>query len=110
MTAALVAEETKPADQRRQRRDLQQHIYRELLGNHGVEVSSDDWVVDAGVNPEQAAGTAEADSSDQREAEGDGSRLVTQRGRIFSTETMRLRKSIFHKNGNGFPLNSRPFR
>ena len=55
MTAALAAEETKPADQRRQRRDLQQHIYRELLGEHGVEVSSDDWVVDAGIHPDEAA-------------------------------------------------------
>ena len=50
----------KPPDQRRQRRDLQQQIYREFLANHGVEVSSDDWVVDSGVNPEQAGGTAES--------------------------------------------------
>src|SRR6202158_1103424 len=49
MTVALAAEDGKPLDQRRQRRDLQQEIYRELLANHGVEVSSDDWVVDAGV-------------------------------------------------------------
>jgi hypothetical protein len=83
MTAALAAEETKPPDQKRQRRDLQQQIYRELLGNQGVEVSSDDWVVDAGVNPEQAAGTAETESSDQGEIAGDGSRLVTQRGRYI---------------------------
>jgi hypothetical protein len=83
MTVALAAEEIKPSDQRRQRRDLQQQIYRELLGNHGVEVSSDDWVVDAGVNPEQAAGTPETDSSDQGEAAAEGSRLVTQRGRYI---------------------------
>lgn len=83
MTAALAAEETKPADQRRQRRDLQQQIYRELLGNHGVEVSSDDWVVDAGVAPEEAAGAAEADPSDQGETAGDGSRLIAQRGRYI---------------------------
>jgi hypothetical protein len=83
ITAALATEETKPADQRRQRRDLQQQIYRELLGNHGVEVSSDDWVVDAGVNPEQAAGAAETDSSDQGEIAGDDSRLITQRGRYI---------------------------
>jgi hypothetical protein len=87
MTAALAAEETKPADQRRQRRDLQQQIYRELLGEHGVEVSSDDWVVDAGITPEQADGTAETDSSSQGETEEEGSRLVTQRGRY-----------IFHKD------------
>src|SRR6266700_190733 len=80
MTVALAAEEAKPVDQRRQRRDLQQQIYRELLGNHGVEVSSDDWVVDAGVPPEEAAGTAEADSSDQGETAADGSRLIAQRG------------------------------
>src|SRR4030095_4372974 len=61
MTVARAAEEGKPADQRRPRRDLQQQIYRELLGTHGVEVSSDDWIVDAGVNPEQAGGTAESD-------------------------------------------------
>lgn len=83
MTAALAAEEAKPAEQRRQRRDLQQQIYRELLGSHGVEVSSDDWVVDAGLNPEQAAGTPETDSSDQSDTTGDGARLVTQRGRYI---------------------------
>jgi hypothetical protein len=83
MAAAISAEEAKPADQRRQRRDLQQQIYRELLASHGVEVSPDDWVVDAGVNPEEAAGAPEADSSDQGEATGDGARLVTQRGRYI---------------------------
>jgi hypothetical protein len=83
MAAAVAAEETKPADQRRQKRDLQQQIYRELLGSHGVEVSSDDWVVDAGVNPEQAAGTPETDSSGQSETAGDGARPVTQRGRYI---------------------------
>jgi len=83
MTVALAAEENKPTDQRRQRRDLQQQIYRELLGTHGVEVSSDDWVVDAGVAPEEAAGAAETDPSDQGETAGDGSRLIAQRGRYI---------------------------
>ena len=83
MTVALAAEETKPVEQRRQRRDLQQQIYRELLGEHGVEVSSDDWVVDAGINPEQAAGTAEVGSPGQDETAGEDSRLVTQRGRYI---------------------------
>ena len=35
-------EKVSPPTQRRSRRDLQQQIYRELLGTHGVEVSSDD--------------------------------------------------------------------
>ena len=83
MTVARAAEEGKPADQRRPRRDLQQQIYRELLGTHGVEVSSDDWIVDAGVNPEQAGGTAESDSSDQSATAEDGPRLVSQRGRYI---------------------------
>src|ERR1700722_19571640 len=87
MTVALAAEETKPAAQRRQRRDLQQQIYRELLSEHGVEVSSDDWVVDAGITPDEAHGTAETDASKQGETEGDGSRLIAQRGRY-----------IFHKD------------
>lgn len=83
ITVALAAEEGKPADQRRSRRDLQQQIYRELLGTHGVEVSSDDWIVDAGVNPEQAGGTPESDSSDQGATAEDGARLVSQRGRYI---------------------------
>jgi hypothetical protein len=83
MTVALAAEEAKPPDERRKRRDLQQQIYRELLSDHGVEVSSDDWVVDAGVNPEQAAGTPEADSSAQGETPDDGARLITQRARYI---------------------------
>jgi hypothetical protein len=83
MTVALAAEDGKPPDQRRQRRDLQQQIYRELLANHGVEVSSDDWVVDAGVNPEQAGGTTESDSSDQGSTAEDTARLVSQRGRYI---------------------------
>lgn len=87
MTVAVAAEEAKPADQRRQRSDLQQEIYRELLGNNGVEVSSDDWVVDAGIDPEQTAGTPETDSSDQDETAEGASRLVARRGcYIFHTD------------------------
>lgn len=83
MTIAVATEAAKPADQRRQRRDLQQQIYRELLGTHGVEVSSDDWVIDAGVSPEQAAGSAETDSPAQDESAPEDSRLIAQRGRYI---------------------------
>jgi hypothetical protein len=83
MTVAVAVEEAKPADQRRQRSDLQQEIYRELLGNNGVEVSSDDWVVDAGIDPEQTAGTPETNSSDQDETAEDASRLIARRGRYI---------------------------
>src|SRR5579859_2894729 len=51
MAAAMAEEEAKPAEERRQRRDVQQQIYRELLAEHGVEVSSDDRVADAGSTP-----------------------------------------------------------
>ena len=83
MTFAVAAEEAKPGDKRRQRSDLQQEIYRELLGNNGVEVSSDDWVVDAGIDREQTAGTPETDSPKQDEAAEDASRLIARRGRYI---------------------------
>lgn len=83
LRAAVAAEETKPADQRRKRGDLQQQIYRDLLGRHGVEVSSDDWVVDAGVAPDEADAPAETESSVQDETVPDDSRLIARRGRYI---------------------------
>jgi len=83
MADALAAEETKPPEQRRKRRDLQQQIYRELLGNHGVEVSTDNSVIDAGESPEEAAAAPEVDSSDRGQPTGDNTRLVTQKGRYI---------------------------
>ncbi len=108
MAAAIAAEETKPADQRRPRRDLQQQIYRELLGTHGVEVSSDDWVIDAGVNPEQAAGMPEADSSDQGETAGEGARLITQRGRYIFHRDEAAQEIDIPQKWKRFPIELAP--
>jgi len=85
MTAAMAAEEAKPSEQRRQRRDIQQQIYRELLAEHGVELYSDDRVADAGTAPESADGGATIDSPN-KDAETDESRLVTKRGYIFHND------------------------
>jgi hypothetical protein len=86
ITTAMAEEEAKPAEQRRQRRDVQQQIYRGLLAEHGVEVSSGDRIADAGRTPDAADGAAVADSSSQGNADGDESRLLAQRGYIFHND------------------------
>lgn len=83
IATAMAAEETKPPEQRRKRRDLQQEIYRELLANHGVEVSSGDSVIDAGESPVEAAAASEVDSSDEEDVTAESARLVSQRGRYI---------------------------
>lgn len=83
MADARASEEAKAEDQRQPRRELQQKIYRELLGEHGVEVSPDALVADAGFTPESAEGTVEGGELKQGETDEDGSRLVTQRGRYI---------------------------
>ena len=86
MSVAMTNEETKPAEQRRQRRDIQQEIYRELLTEHGVEVASGDRVADAGTTPEPTDGAAETDVSGRDDADSDDSRLIAQRGYIFHND------------------------
>jgi len=86
MAAAMATEEAKPAEERRQRRDMQQQIYRELLAERGVEVSADDPVADAGSTPESAEGSPTPDSSEKDDAETDESRLVTKRGYVFHND------------------------
>jgi hypothetical protein len=87
---ALAAQETKPADQRRSHGDLQQEIYRQLLGRHGVEVAPDVKVAAAGDAPDQSEEAAE-ESADN---EGDETeRLVAQRGRY-----------LFHNDASAQPI------
>lgn len=87
MAAAIAEEESKPAEQRQQRRDLQQKIYRDLLSQHGVEVSPTEVIADAGITPDPAEGLPEAPSAGQDESADEEPRLVTQRGRyIFHSD------------------------
>jgi hypothetical protein len=78
LAEALASQETKPADQRRSRGDLQQEIYRQLLAQQGVEVEPEVKVVAAGDAPDQP----EEAGDNATENEGDEvERLVAQRGR-----------------------------
>src|SRR5579872_6550238 len=86
MAVAITNEETKPMEQRRHRRDIQQEIYRELLAEHGVEVASGDRVADAGTTPEPTDGAVETDVPSRDETDSDDSRLVAQRGYIFHND------------------------
>jgi hypothetical protein len=87
---ALAEEQAKPEDQRRHRREIQQEIYRALLAEHGVRVSSEAWVADS----EEPADEADSDSGqspaaqDESDAVEEGpARLVAQRGRyIFDND------------------------
>jgi len=81
LEAALAEDANKPIDKRRQRRDLQQGIYRELLTQHGVSLAGNDSVIDAGDATDEAESAAERDS--EAEAEVDNSRLVLQKGRYI---------------------------
>ena len=84
LEVALAQIADKPADEvRRSRRDLQQTIYRELLGQHGVALSASDTVIDAGEPSDEAESAAEPDSED--EAEPNASRLVPQNARYIFT-------------------------
>jgi len=93
MKAALAEEEAKPADQRQQRRNIQQKIYRDLLGQHGVEVSQDEWIADAGATPDSAEGKAEIPSPAQNDSGAEEPRLADQRGRY-----------IFHNDDAAQPI------
>ena len=71
-------EATKPADQRRPYRELQQELYRQLLAEHGVRVSSDSVVAES------------EEGETEGEAEGDADeavRLAAEQGRyIFDND------------------------
>ena len=83
LDAALTADPNSPAGSRPQRRDLQQTIYRELLAQHGVSLSANDNVVDAGDASDEAESAAEPGSED--DAEIPTSRLVLQKGHYVFT-------------------------
>ncbi len=59
---ARIAAEEAVAEERRQRRDLQQDIYRQLLAARGVELAPNDAVIDASDAPDQADEAAESPS------------------------------------------------
>lgn len=80
MIEALAQEETKPPEQRLQKRDLQQRLYRELLLGHGVEVSSGGWLADGGRANDDAESEDEAASENDETAEQNAARLLAQRG------------------------------
>lgn len=83
LEAALAQDADKPAEARRSRRDLQQGIYRELLAQHGVALSANDTVIDAGEPSDEAESAAEPSSED--DAEPNASRLVLQNTRYVFT-------------------------
>ena len=83
LAAALASEDVKPPEQRRKRRELQQEIYRALLAERGVEVASNDSVIDAGEQPEEPAATEAPASAGNGEAAEETSRLVAQKGRYI---------------------------
>lgn len=64
-----------PESERRQRRDLQQEIYRALLAEHGVRVSSEGWVADEEAVP--------ADGEDVNPEGNDAAALAAQRGQYI---------------------------
>lgn len=87
---AKVAEAKKPEDQRRHHRDIQQQLYHELLGEHGVGVSPDEWISDAEDLDEEADGVfgEEGSGSHQEDiSEREAARIATQRGQY-----------VFHKD------------
>ena len=83
LDAALAADSSTPTGSRPQRRELQQAIYRELLAQHGVSLSANDNVLDAGDASDEAESAAQPDPED--DAETAPSRLVLQRGHYIFT-------------------------
>jgi hypothetical protein len=82
LRAALDAEVTKPLEQRRQRGQLQQNIYRDLLAEHGVEVPSGAWISGTSEGPEESGDAAGQESSSaENQSSEDVAQLVVQRGR-----------------------------
>lgn len=85
LAIALAEEAKKEESQRRQRRELQQDIYRTLLAEHGVEISQDGWVAEEEMD--------EADDEDKQDKEAEAEdrkieRLIASRGRyIFRSDT-----------------------
>jgi len=82
LNVALASVPNSPTDSRSQRRELQQAIYRELLAQHGVSLSADDSIVDAGNASDEAEAAVDSESEDQAEL---SSRLVLQKGHYFFT-------------------------
>lgn len=82
LAEAKVSEAAKPEEERRSHRELQQEIYRALLGENGVEVSPDGMVADA---EENVADDTDADQETENGEDNDtdeeiGGRLHTPRG------------------------------
>lgn len=77
LAVALDQEKAKPPQERRDRRHLQQHIYRDLLAEHGVEMSEDALVAES-AEPDESTG-ADAETGGGEEPP----RLAIQRGRYL---------------------------
>lgn len=89
LDTAKTAEAEKPEGERRQYRDLQQEIYRTILAEHGVRVSSDGWVADSeDVTPDTDETEQDTEGADQDVvAEDDAPHLYIQRGQyIFEND------------------------
>jgi len=75
---AMQAEDAKPEDQRRKRREIQQEIYRELLAAHGVEIAPEAWIADEEQDGENNdAGEEKAEDAGEKKED----QLVISRGR-----------------------------
>ena len=81
---ALADESRKPEGERRHRRDIQQELYRALLAEHGVEISSEAWIAEEETiaeaeETERSARKQTDDGADEKSAD----RLVANRGRYI---------------------------
>ncbi|WP_439542593.1 DEAD/DEAH box helicase family protein [Hyphomicrobium sp.] len=78
LKSAMDAEGTKPENERKHRRDVQQLIYRELLAQYGVEISTDAWVADEEQEGEEKDAVEESPAASEEPTE---ERLIANRGR-----------------------------
>ena len=83
LDAALASDSSGSSDGRSRRRELQQAIYRELLAQHGISLSTDSSIVDSGDAADEAESAAEPESNDDTDAPT--SRLVPQKGHYIFT-------------------------
>jgi Helicase conserved C-terminal domain len=109
LRTALAAEETKPAEQRQQRGQLQQAIYRDLLSEHGVEVSSGAWIAGTGETPGEASDAAAQDAPSGQDQRTDDPTLIVQRGRYLFHNDQAAQELDIPQKWVRLPVNLMPY-
>ncbi len=108
LDVALAEEESRPEDQRRHRREIQQEIYRTLLAEHGVRLSDDGWVAGAEEAIDYADDSLnedeETDSPDD-EVEDGTPRLAAQRGQYIFDDDLAAQEIDIPQKWRRLPVN-----